>query len=86
LGQRFFETGPGIGQAALADYFTGQIARGRMSNENTERMAEHYISLLSGGGVRWVVLGLSSMNMKKSAQIEHVEAALRMFLRAYSHR
>src|SRR6202012_3446417 len=39
LGQRFFETGPGLGQMALAEYLRGQIERGRLSNENPERMA-----------------------------------------------
>jgi len=84
LGQRFFETGPGLGQAALAEYLNGQIKRGRLLDENPQRMAEHYISLLSGGAVRWVILGLRSMNLKKNAQAEHLEAALRMFLRAYA--
>jgi TetR/AcrR family transcriptional regulator, mexJK operon transcriptional repressor len=84
LGQRFFETGPGFGQAVLAEYFAGQVQRGRLLNENPQRMAEHYMSLLCGGAVRWASLGQRPLRLKADARTDHLEAALRMFLRAYA--
>jgi AcrR family transcriptional regulator len=84
LGRRFFETGPGLEQALLAEYFIGQVRRGRLLDENPQRMAEHYMSLLSGGAVHWASFGRRLVSLKIDARTEHLEAALRMFLRAYA--
>jgi hypothetical protein len=58
LGELFFELGPKRGQAFLADYLAGQVQQHRLRDGDTARMAEHYMSLLSGGAVRWIILGL----------------------------
>jgi len=84
LGERFFELGPKRGQAFLADYLAGQMKQRRLVPGDTARMAEHYISMLSGGAVRWVVLGLRTGPLRKDKLQEHLEAVLQTFLAAYA--
>lgn len=86
LGRRFYELGPKRGQMLLAEYLRTQIALRRLIDHDPARMAEHFISLLSGGAVRWEVLGLQSQSLTKAKRQEHIEEALRVFLRAYGRR
>lgn len=82
LAQRFFELGPGRGQKILAAYMQQSLERGYLRKENPERMAEHFISLVTGGEVRWFILGLRAKpNTKRLA--DHLRAALQTFLHAY---
>ena len=83
LAERFFELGPKRGQAYLSGYLQEQIKRGCLVNEDAATMAEHLMSLLTGGRVRWAALGLRSHLGPKDRQ-KHVDAAVRVFLRAYS--
>jgi TetR/AcrR family transcriptional regulator, mexJK operon transcriptional repressor len=83
LGRRFYELGPKRGYTLLAGYFKEQVRRGRVANESPELMAEHYLSLLSGGGLRWGVLGLKQ-RMTAEDISRHVDAAVKAFLRAYA--
>jgi TetR/AcrR family transcriptional regulator, mexJK operon transcriptional repressor len=83
LGERFLQLGPERGHAVLADYLAGQIKRGSLLNEGARRMAEHYISLLTGGEVRWRITGLRATPLRKNELEQHLEAALQAFLRAY---
>ncbi len=83
LAERFFELGPKRGQDYLSNYLQGQIKRGCLVNEDAATMAEHFMSLLTGGRVRWAALGLRSHLGPKDRQ-KHVDAAVKVFLRAYS--
>ncbi len=83
LGQQFYELGPRRGQLLLANYIQDQITQRRLVPENAATMAEHLVSLLSGGAVRWEVLGLQSRPLSKAKQESHIEGALSVFLRAY---
>lgn len=83
LAQRFFELGPGRGQEILAAYLEQSSERGYLRKENPERMAEHFISLVTGGEVRWFMLGLRSRPSPKRLA-DHLHAALQAFLLAYS--
>jgi TetR/AcrR family transcriptional repressor of mexJK operon len=83
LGERFYELGPKRGHAFLSDYLEEQIRRERLIKEDAALMAEHLISLLTGGPVRWLVLGLQRNPIAKDGQ-RHVDAAVRVFLRAYA--
>jgi TetR/AcrR family transcriptional regulator, mexJK operon transcriptional repressor len=85
LGKRFYELGPGRGAAILASYMEEQIKRQRLVNENPQIMAEHLMSLITGGYVRWTMLGLPD-NVSLKEKRERVSAAVEMFLRAYSTR
>lgn len=82
LAQRFFELGPGRGQKILTAYMRQSSERGYLRPENPERMAEHFISLISGGDVRWFILGLRSKPGPKPLN-DHLRAALQTFLLAY---
>lgn len=82
LAQRFFELGPGRGQKLLAAYMRQSIERGYLRQENPERMAEHFVSLVSGGDVRWFILGLRTKPSPKRLT-DHLDAALQTFLLAY---
>ncbi|HEY4045227.1 MAG TPA: TetR/AcrR family transcriptional regulator [Acidobacteriaceae bacterium] len=83
LARRFYELGPKRGEEALAAYFTKQVKKGRLSNEDTRQMAQHFMSLITGGPVRWFVLGFDSSSLPKSALQEHVNSAIQVFMRAY---
>jgi TetR/AcrR family transcriptional regulator, mexJK operon transcriptional repressor len=83
LAKRFYELGPGRGITILASYMEEQIKRGRLIKENPHIMAEHLMSLITGGYVRWTMLGLpDNIGLKEKKQ--RVSAAVEMFLRAYS--
>jgi TetR/AcrR family transcriptional regulator, mexJK operon transcriptional repressor len=85
LAKRFYELGPGRGVAILASYMEEQIKRERLIKENPQIMAEHLMSLITGGYVRWTMLGLpDNIGLKEKKQ--RVGAAVEMFLRAYSIR
>jgi TetR/AcrR family transcriptional regulator, mexJK operon transcriptional repressor len=83
LAERYFELGPERGQERLSRYLRGQIKRGRLVNEDPHLMAEHLISLITGGPVTCKILGqpnpAGSNDHKK-----RLRAALTVFLRAYS--
>lgn len=85
LGKRFYELGPGRGVAILAGYMEEQIKRERLIKENPQVMAEHLMSLVTGGYVRWTMLGLPD-NVSLKEKKQRVSAAVEMFLRAYSTR
>jgi len=82
LGERFYELGPKRGHAFLSGYLEEQARRGRVMKEDPALMAEHFTSLLTGGPVRWLVLGLQRNPIAKDAQ-RHIGAAVKVFLRAY---
>ena len=83
LGRQFFELGPKRGEETLAAYFTKQIEKGRLSKSDPRQMAQHFISLITGGPVRWFVLGLDPFPMPDAALQQHLSAAIEVFLRAY---
>jgi TetR/AcrR family transcriptional repressor of mexJK operon len=83
LGERFYELGPKRGQVFLAGYFQEQIQLGNLLKDDPWRMAEHLVSLLSGGPVRWTILGLQTATRSREKQQEHIDGALKVFLRAY---
>jgi len=86
LGRRFYELGPKRGQILLAEYLKTQIALDRLVDEDPFKMAEHLVSLLSGGAVRWEVLGLQSNSLSRGKRQEQIDGALKVFLRAYGKR
>ncbi|MFC5861954.1 TetR/AcrR family transcriptional regulator [Acidicapsa dinghuensis] len=85
LAKRFYELGPGRGVAFLASYMEEQIRRHRLVKESPQMMAEHLMSLITGGYVRWTMLGLPD-NVSLKEKKRRVSAAVEMFLRAYSTR
>jgi TetR/AcrR family transcriptional regulator, mexJK operon transcriptional repressor len=84
LGERFYELGPKRGQTFLAGYFQEQIKLGRLVKDDPWAMAEHLVSLLSGGPVRWTILGLQAATRTREKQQEHIAGVLKVFLRAYA--
>ncbi|QNI37984.1 TetR/AcrR family transcriptional regulator [Edaphobacter albus] len=83
LGKRFYELGPGRGVTVLAKYMEEQIKRQRLVKSDPQIMAEHLMSLITGGYVRWTMLGVpDNFSMKEKRQ--RIDAAVEMFLRAYS--
>ena len=83
LAARYFEMGPDRGREILSRYLRGQIKRGRLVDEDPQMMAEHIISLITGGPVTWRMLGMNDDSAFKN-QRKRVEAAVRVFLRAYA--
>ena len=84
LAERFYELGPKRGLAHLGQYMQEQIRRKRLVNENPDTMADHLSSLLTGGPVRWSILGMRRNLLDEETQKERVDAAVKVFLRAYS--
>jgi TetR/AcrR family transcriptional regulator, mexJK operon transcriptional repressor len=85
LGKRFYELGPKRGEAILAAYFKKQAEKGWLSNDDTHQMAQHFLSLILGGPIRWFVLAFDPSTPSKSALQRHVNSAIEMFMRAYGH-
>jgi TetR/AcrR family transcriptional regulator of autoinduction and epiphytic fitness len=83
LGKRFYELGPKRGEEALAAYLKKQAEKGRLSNEDTRQMAQHFISLITGGPVRWFVFGFDPSPLAKSALQKRLNSAIQVFMRAY---
>ncbi len=83
LAKRFYELGPKRGEEALAAYFAKQANKGRLSNEDTRQMAQHFMSLITGGLVRWFVFGFDPSPPSKSALQKHLNSAIQAFMRAY---
>lgn len=84
LGERFYELGPGRGLAYLASYLSEQVQRRRLLNVDPFLMAEHLMSLITGGQVRWAVLGLFRRKLSAKERQSHIDAAVAVFLRAYT--
>lgn len=84
LGKRFYELGPKRGEEALAGYFTKQVEMGRVTNDDTRQMAQHFLSLITGGPILWVVLAFDPSSLSKSALQKHLDAAIQVFMRAYA--
>jgi TetR/AcrR family transcriptional repressor of mexJK operon len=85
LGIRFYELGPKRGQTLVGQYMKEQIKRGNLMDEDPHLMAEHLMSLITGGPVRWLILGLKRSPIANNGQ-RHVEAAVKAFLRSYALR
>jgi TetR/AcrR family transcriptional regulator, mexJK operon transcriptional repressor len=83
FGKRFYELGPKRGEERLAAYLTKQVEKGRLMNDDTRQMAQHFLSLITGGPIRWFVLGFDPSSLSKSALQKHLNSAIRAFLRAY---
>jgi hypothetical protein len=83
LGKRFYELGPKRGEEALAAYLTRQAEKGRLSNEDTRQMAQHFMSLITGGPVRWFVFGFVPSSLSESELQKHLDSAIQVFMRAY---
>jgi AcrR family transcriptional regulator len=84
LGERFYELGPKRGQTFLTGYLQEQIELGHLVKDDPWAMAEHLMSLLSGGPVRWTILGLQTAPRTNEKQQKHIAEALKVFLRAYA--
>jgi TetR/AcrR family transcriptional regulator, mexJK operon transcriptional repressor len=85
LGKRFYELGPKRGEEVLAAYLTKQVEKGRLLNEDSRQMAQHFISLVTGGPIRWFVFGFDRSSLPKSALQKHLNSAIQAFMRAYGH-
>jgi TetR/AcrR family transcriptional regulator, mexJK operon transcriptional repressor len=83
LGKRFYELGPKRGEAIIAAYFKKQVEKGRLADDDTQQMAQHYLSLITGGPIRWFMLGFDRTAPSKSALQKHINAAIETFMRAY---
>jgi TetR/AcrR family transcriptional regulator of autoinduction and epiphytic fitness len=84
LAERYFEFGPGNGQKLLTNYMRQSIERGYLRQGDPQRMAEHFMSLVTGGEVRWFILGLRRKPGSKRLE-DHLQAALQAFLLAYGN-
>jgi len=83
LGKRFYELGPKRGEEGLAAYLTKQVEKGRLLNEDTRQMAQHFASLVTGGPIRWFLFGFDRSSLPKSVLQKHLNSAIQVFMRAY---
>lgn len=84
LGERFYQLGPGRGVLYLAAYLAEQVERGHLLKEDPTTMAQHLISLITGGQIRWAVLGLFRRSLSSKEKQLHIDAVVHVFLRAYA--
>jgi TetR/AcrR family transcriptional repressor of mexJK operon len=83
LAQRFYELGPKRVLEELSRYLKVQIKCGRLVREDPHMMAEHMAGLITGGDVRWKILGIRC-NCGPKENKKRLRAAVKAFLRAYS--
>lgn len=82
LGQVFFEAGPCRGVSRLKAYLDGQVAAGRLSIEDTEVAAQHFLDLCSSGLMRRLLFAVGTMPTEAEIT-KNVENAIRVFFAAY---
>lgn len=82
LAERFYELGPQRAQQEMSRYLQEQIKRGRLRREDSSLMAEHLLSLITGGPVRWKILGNRNAAHPKDNE-RRLRAAIAVFMRAY---
>jgi AcrR family transcriptional regulator len=82
LGQAFYEAGPCQGIARLKAYFDRQVEAGRLSIEDTEIAAQHFLDLCVSGMLRRLLFSVGEPPAEAQIQ-KNVENALRVFFAAY---
>lgn len=82
LGQAFFEAGPCQGIARLKAYFDSQVRAGRLSIDDTEVAAQHFLDLCASGITRRLLFSVGDMPTEPEIE-RNVEDALRVFFAAY---
>ncbi len=83
LAKRFYEIGPKRGEEALAAYLALQIERDQLRKEDPLMMAQQLMSLVTGGSVRWFVLGFDTEPVSESSLKKHIDGVVKLFLLAY---
>lgn len=83
LAHQVFELGPKRALSALEAFMQHQIQAGALKAEDPDRLAEHFMSLIAGGEVRWFSLGFRSAPPRGEKLTAHRNAAVRAFLLAY---
>lgn len=82
LGQVFFEAGPCRGVSRLKTYLDNQVAAGRLSIEDTEIAAQHFLDLCSSGLMRRLLFAVGGPPTEAEIA-KNVENAIRVFFAAY---
>ena len=70
------------GEEVLAACLTKQADKGRLSNEDTHPIAQHFMSLIAGGPVRWFVLAFDPSSLSKRSRSTST-LKIQVFMRAY---
>lgn len=83
LAHAFYDSGPRVTRAWLADWMTREVARGRLGCPDPERAAVQFISLLTGDLVLPATLGIGP-RADDAAIEESVRAAVDTFCRAFA--
>ena len=84
LAKLFWEAGPIQVQAALADMLQKEVAAHQLDIADTRRAASQFFSLLKGEHHARMLFGCGQPSPEEAGA--HLEAAVDMFLRAYSWR
>lgn len=82
LARRFYEIGPKRAVEKLSGYLREQIKRNVLLPEDPHLMAEHLIALITSGPGHWKILG-NCCNYCPKEDKQHLQAAVKTFLRAY---
>lgn len=81
LAQRYYDLGAKRSISVLIAYFSEQIGRGRIANEDPTLLAQDFLNFLMGS-LRWVIHGFERRPTRHELQ-DHADGATRVFLRAY---
>jgi len=82
LGRAFYEAGPRQGTARLAAYFDRQVQAGRLSIEDTNVAAQHFLDLCVSGLMRRQLFAVGDPPSPDEIRT-NVEHAVRVFFAAY---
>lgn len=84
LARHFYKKGAQRGENALARFLAQQIKRGELRSATPRVMAVQLMSLITGGPVRWFVLGFHPQKLSKRSLESHLQESIDLFLRAYA--
>ena len=83
IGRAFYEAGPAVGIARLANYLRRLTSKGVLDVEEPERAARQYMDLCKSGIYSRMLFGYASEPPSREQMTRNVESALTVFLKAY---
>jgi len=86
LGRRFYETGPSISRAKLAEYFDTRVAAGQLEIPDTALAASQFLEMSHGPICKPMFFGVETRPPSQERILEVVSSAVRLFMAGYGKR
>ena len=86
LGRRFYETGPSLSRARLAEYLATRVAAGQLDIPDTMLAAAQFLELSHAPLCKPMFFGVETEAPSKERIREVVDSAVRLFMAGYGKR